>query len=104
LIHADNPLSKTQGVFLNPLVRVGYNSTSYDTINSESSALSLYDVYKGIWHNRVLRWSTTSMFKEWVVSNRIRKWRRKHLMYDERAGFCLVNEMQVMFEKGWRHV
>ena len=104
LIHADNPLSETQGVFLNPLVKVGYAGAAYDAAHSESAELSLWDVYMGIWKNRLLRWATTPMFKEWVVSDRISLWKKNNPGENERAWFCLVNEMQVLFEKGWRHV
>ncbi|KAF2692032.1 glycosyltransferase family 69 protein [Lentithecium fluviatile CBS 122367] len=104
LIHADNPFTRTHGVFLNPLVRVGYNSAIYDAVHSQSAELSLRHVYQGIWKNRLLRWIRTPMLKEWVVSARIRAWKKEHPGEDERAGFCLVNEMQIIFEKGWRHV
>ncbi|EGS21769.1 uncharacterized protein CTHT_0036360 [Thermochaetoides thermophila DSM 1495] len=33
LIHADNPASRTKGVFLNPAVRVGYNRKAYETVH-----------------------------------------------------------------------
>jgi hypothetical protein len=34
LIHADNPLSRTQGVFVNPHVRVGYGQKAYNAVDS----------------------------------------------------------------------
>jgi hypothetical protein len=104
LIHADNPLSATHGIFLNPLVKVGYNGMAYDVANSRSAELSLFGVYMGIWRNRVWRFTTTPMFKEWVVTDRISMWKKKNPGVDEPAWYCLINEMQVLFEKGWRHV
>ncbi|KAJ4293217.1 hypothetical protein N0V90_008499 [Kalmusia sp. IMI 367209] len=104
LIHADNPLSVTNGVFLNPVVRVGYNATSFDAIHSQYEELSMLDIWKGVWKNRILRWLTTPVLKEWVVRQRVKNWRKKHGSEDEPGGFCLINEMQVIHEKGWRHV
>jgi hypothetical protein len=104
LIHADNPLSKTHGIFLNPLVQVGYNSIAYDAVHSSSAKLSLWRLYVGVWKNRVLRWTTTPMLKEWVVTDRISMWKKRNPGENEPAWFCLVNEMQVLYAKGWRHV
>lgn len=104
LIHADNPLSSTHGVFLNPLVQVGYNQKAYDAARAATASTSLLHVYTKIWTNRVYRWTTTPMFKEWVVSSRIAAWKKAHPTEDERAAFCIVNEMQILYEKGWRHV
>jgi len=104
LIHADNPLSKAHGVFLNPLAKVGYTSAAYDAVHSPSADLSLLGMYMGVWKNRVLRWTVTPMFKEWVVTDRISMWKKKNPEEDERAWFCLINEMQVLIKKGWRHV
>jgi hypothetical protein len=102
LIHSDNPLSSTQGVFLNPLVQVGYNGDAYDGIHARR--MLLRGAFMRIWKNRILRWATTPMLKEWVVRNRISLWKKKNPGGDERAWYCLVNEMQVLFAKGWRHV
>lgn len=104
LIHADNPLSTTNGVFLNPVVRVGYNGTAFDAIHSQYEELSLLDIWKGVWRNRILRWLTTPVFKEWVVRTRVQNWRQTHNSEEEPGRFCLINEMQVIHEKGWRHV
>ncbi|EAQ87609.1 hypothetical protein CHGG_04228 [Chaetomium globosum CBS 148.51] len=34
LIHADNPGSRTRGVYVNPAVRVGYNRLAYDAVHN----------------------------------------------------------------------
>ncbi|KAF2641643.1 hypothetical protein P280DRAFT_468204 [Massarina eburnea CBS 473.64] len=103
LIHADNYWSSKKGVWLNPNVRVGYNGTSFDAVRSMPE-MSVGDVYKGVWRNRLLRWTTSAVFKEWVVGSRIKEWRKTHRLEEEAGSFCLVNEMQVIHEKGWRHV
>ena len=95
LIHSDNPLSTTKGVFLNPNVRVAYNATTYSAINHGIEVLA--DVggqidgipggdgrswpakgekFRGMWGNRVARW--TGWVKMWsegkVVRGRVEKW------------------------------
>ncbi|KAK4226566.1 cryptococcal mannosyltransferase 1-domain-containing protein [Podospora fimiseda] len=109
LIHADNPASKAKGVFLNPHVRVGYNKEAYTTVHPEDGAswLSLWQIWFGIWKNRVARWTTTSWFKEQRVISRISGWRRSGLpgeTREEKGGFCLINEMQVVVYNGWAHL
>ncbi|KAF1958816.1 hypothetical protein CC80DRAFT_20570 [Byssothecium circinans] len=103
LIHADNHWSTKKGVFLNPNVRVAYNGTSFDALRAIPE-MGIWDVYKGIWKNRLLRWTSSPVLKEWVVGNRVKRWRKEHQKEVEPGKFCLVNEMQVIHEKGWRHV
>ncbi|KAF2270897.1 putative polysaccharide export protein [Lojkania enalia] len=103
LIHADNPFSAAKGVFLNPNVKVGYNGTAYDAIHSTSAEMNPISILSAIWQNRILRWTTTPMFKEWVVHNRVRKWKQGR-SDNEPGEFCLVNEMQIIVENGWKHV
>lgn len=103
LIHADNKFSRTKGVFLNPNVQVGYNGTAYKASHSKEALMSPLKIYTLIWRNRIIRWFTTPMFKEWVVHNRVNAWARNKQNH-ERGEFCLINEMQVIMEKGWKHV
>jgi hypothetical protein len=102
LIHADNPLS-AKGVFMNPNVRVGYNATSDAAIHSHDNGMSLTEIYISIWRNRIIRWMTSPILKEWVVHKRVSKWEEEEQVH-EPGHFCLVNEMQVIHAKGWRHV
>ncbi|KAK3987236.1 cryptococcal mannosyltransferase 1-domain-containing protein [Cladorrhinum sp. PSN332] len=109
LIHADNPASKAKGVFLNPHVRVGYNKEAYKAVHPEggSSWLSLWQIWFGIWKNRVARWTTTSWFKEYRVRSRIAGWKNGGLpgeVREEKGDFCLINEMQVVVHNGWAHL
>lgn len=103
LIHADNPLSARKGVFLNPMVRVAYSGAAYDTIHTKYAVMSAWEIYAALWKSRVLGWSTTSFFKSWVVKKRVWKW-ESETAGRERGGFCLINEMQVIYERGWKHV
>ncbi|KAK4161067.1 glycosyltransferase [Cladorrhinum sp. PSN259] len=110
LIHADNPASKTKGVFLNPHVRVGYNKDAYKAVHPQDgeSWLSLWEIWFGIWKNRVARWTTTSWFKEYRVSSRVAGWRKQssasRKKREEKGEFCLINEMQVVVHNGWAHL
>src|SRR4051794_22339658 len=83
LIHADNPASRTRGVFVNPAVRVGYSRKAYDAVHGGGSSagggnggswLSLIEVYVGLWRNRFARWLTTPWFEEQEVKRRIQRW------------------------------
>ena len=103
LIHTNNPLSVWKGVFLNHNVKVGYNGSSYAAINSPDATLSIVQIFVSVWKNRLLRWSNTTTFKERLVRTQLRTWiaETKGL---ERGGFCLINEMQILYERGWKHM
>lgn len=108
LIHTDNPLSASKGVWLNPNVRVGYNSRAYDTVNPSGIKASAWvgtgTVLSGSWENRLLRWLTMEWFKEGTVRRRIRKWQAPDKDRVETGVACLINEMQVLVWNGWAHV
>ncbi|CCC07109.1 hypothetical protein SMACR_01133 [Sordaria macrospora] len=104
LIHADNPASRTRGVFLNPNVRVGYSRKAYDAVHPPGGWLSLSQVFSGLWKNRAARWFQTPLFKELQVRWRIRKWAEKEEGREEPGPFCLINEMQVIVHNGWAHL
>ncbi|KAK3111962.1 hypothetical protein LTR53_012256 [Teratosphaeriaceae sp. CCFEE 6253] len=108
LIHADNPLSHTKGVWVNPNVRVAYNGTAYSAINAESAWPRTSAVATGLWRNRMLRlgryFKATKAVGE--VSERVRKWTE----WGEGAAgggepgeYCLIDEMQFLLWNGWGH-
>jgi len=103
LIHADNPLSETKGVFLNPNVKVGYNGPAFDAVNSPEAVMSPFDIWVAVWKNRVLRLFTNPIFKEHVVRQRLWKW-SSETKQQESGDFCLINEMQILYAKGWKHM
>ncbi|KAK6415245.1 hypothetical protein LTR95_017614, partial [Oleoguttula sp. CCFEE 5521] len=76
LIHADNPLSKSRGVFLNPAVRVGYNASAYGIVNPPGNApwLSVLNIVRGSWENRIRRWFWTDYFVRSKIDGRLQKW------------------------------
>ncbi|KAJ8070690.1 hypothetical protein OCU04_001061 [Sclerotinia nivalis] len=112
LIHTDNKLSLTKGVWLNPNVRVSYNSKADNIINSKGGRWpSKREIFKGIWSNRWVRWTRFlgRYTERFVVERRVRLWRNemqqtKHAEVHEEGIHCLINEMQVLVENGWAHV
>lgn len=106
LIHADNPESPKRGVYLNPNVRVGYNSDAYKVLHPADGSPwpGYYEIWLGLWQNRLHRWFTTPAFKEWTCRRRQRTWEREKPGRDEKGWFCLINEMQVLVYNGWAHV
>lgn len=106
LVHADNPLSRTHGVWINPSVRVGYNPLAYAAVNptgAEAWVDTLGIVY-GSWVNRFKRWFTTTYLKEMAVKRRVAAWEKSAEGNRESGPFCLINEMQVLIRNGWAHV
>ncbi|ORY02450.1 cryptococcal mannosyltransferase 1-domain-containing protein [Clohesyomyces aquaticus] len=99
LIHADNPLSTTKGVFLNPIVKVGYDGTTYDEIHSKEASMSARKIYAAIWQNRIYRWVTTAHLNNWMIHKRVNSW-KKNGLDSEPGEFCLVNKMQAVMESG----
>lgn len=106
LIHADNPLSRDLGVYVNPHVRVGYNTEAYAATHppAGSSWVSTWGVLRGIWGSRILRWAYRTETRDWIVRRRLDKWAGEREGNVERGEFCVINEMQVLVENGWAHV
>ncbi|RDW86468.1 glycosyltransferase family 69 protein [Aspergillus mulundensis] len=102
LIHADNPLSRIHGVYLNPRVRVGYTGAAYAAVHP--SWLSPQFMVLGIWKNRLRRWVSTTFFQDFVVNRRVALWKGRSQNRHEVGEFCLINEMQVLISNGWAHV
>ncbi|KAL4973779.1 cryptococcal mannosyltransferase 1-domain-containing protein [Aspergillus desertorum] len=94
LIHADNYISKRRGVYLNPFVRVGYNTPAYTANRPESHWLSTWNIFKSIWENRLRRWFSSPFLEGWSLRSRITKWKAEDENNKERGEFCLTNEVQ----------
>ncbi|EED19751.1 polysaccharide export protein (CAP59), putative [Talaromyces stipitatus ATCC 10500] len=114
LIHADNPLSSTHGVYLNPKVRVGYNRAAYTAVHplkpqnwissSFSPSSSLARIVVSFWENRLRRWFTMPVFERRVIRRRVKNWENEEGNRHEPGEFCLIDEMQVLVSNGWAHV
>lgn len=95
LIHYDNPISAIYGIFLNPQVRVGYKEAAYEAAKSWPSTR---DVVLGL----LVRTGTWIVGLPWAnrkVDAELRKWGSKEVGRD-----CLIDEMQVLVENGWKHM
>ena len=106
LVHADNPLSRTKGVFVNPNVRVGYNESTYEEMTRfrERSWLSVGSIARGTWQNRIVRWFAPVRAKDGDVRRRWAAWNSENPGREEIGQSCLVDEMQVLMWNGWAHV
>ncbi|KAK3723765.1 hypothetical protein LTR37_001646 [Vermiconidia calcicola] len=102
LIHADNAISETKGVWLNPRVRVGYDDVAYRAVNQVPWPSSS-QIVRGIWTNRLLRWLSTAYFRERKMADRVAEWQQGS-NEEEVGAMCLVDEMQVLMPNGWAHV
>lgn len=104
LIHVDNPLSAQDGIYLNPLVRVGYSGSAYVAVNPVTKWLSPWPIIRGLWVNRIRRWTTTPWFKDRFVRNQVSRWEALDRTNYEPGQVCIVNEMQVLHPWGWYHI
>ncbi|KAL9634195.1 MAG: hypothetical protein Q9164_004240 [Protoblastenia rupestris] len=104
LIHTDNPLTSTHGVWLNPHVRVGYSVEAYDAVHGSHPWPSTLSVIRGIWSNRFWRWTTSTALKDAKVYHRLKQWKAVDAGRSESGTQCLINEMQVLVANGWAHV
>ena len=106
LVHADNPLSVTKGVWLNPQVRVGYSGEAYDVVhNTAPHWPGGWEAWRGIWGNRGARMIWGVWWKEKRVRRRVESWKSEKPGDRKEKGLgCLINEMQVLRDNGWAHV
>jgi hypothetical protein len=60
-------------------------------------------MYTAIWTNRLHRWFSTAWWRKWEVQQQVMMW-TKETGGREVGEFCIVDEMQVIMETGWKHV
>lgn len=104
LIHIDNPLSTTKGVWLNPDVRVGYTPLAYEAVHSGNIYPGFAASVRGVWTNRFWRWIAPAGIRTGVVKQTVKKWMKEDGQNYEHGEECLVNEMQVLIANGWAHI
>ena len=110
LIHADNPLSSDpgRGVWLNPNVRVGYDVAVYRQIRGRFPGA--WASIRGTWVNRWLGYKSIVQFalEQRTVYQRLAKWAAAtpdgEQPRRERGVECLINEKQIMWQNGWKHL
>ncbi|KAL1879131.1 hypothetical protein VTK73DRAFT_7250 [Phialemonium thermophilum] len=111
LIHADNVLTSEpdKGVWLNPNVRVAYSVPTYRQVKRDRFPGAVAAVF-GAWANR---WSRAKGVMQYsletqTVRTRLNKWKAEtppgELTRMEVGEPCLINEMQIMWQNGWRHL
>ncbi|ETS87161.1 hypothetical protein PFICI_00989 [Pestalotiopsis fici W106-1] len=109
LIHADNFLSSFKGVWLNPNVRVGYSVKAYNKIIADVFPTPFWTIVGG-WANRIMSWRIgfQTSLESRVVHKRIEEWAAEtpagELPRYEPGEACLINEMQIMWSNGWKHL
>ncbi|KAJ0107851.1 polysaccharide export protein [Diaporthe amygdali] len=113
LVHADNPLSAAAagGVWLNPNVRVGYSVPAYNAVRARHGEQfpGAWATVTGAWANRWLRWrgSLSHHVEGATVAKRLRQWVADAPEGEPRREpgvSCLINEKQIMWMNGWRHL
>ncbi|KAI1373200.1 glycosyltransferase family 69 protein [Hypoxylon crocopeplum] len=109
LIHADNYLTSEKGVWLNPNVRVAYGVKAYYQIRTNRFPNPFWAII-GAWINRLKGWriALQSQLENRVVRSRLEQWKIEtpdgDLPRYEPGEACLINEMQIMWSNGWKHL
>lgn len=114
LIHADNPLSahEDKGVWLNPNVRVGYSAAVYGQVQARQGDTfpAPFTTVVGAWALRWMRWRAPiqQYLERSLVVKRVKAWQEAtphgETLREEPGVSCLVNEKQIMWMNGWRHL
>ncbi|CAK7265171.1 hypothetical protein SEPCBS119000_001376 [Sporothrix epigloea] len=110
----DAESGKDVGVWLNPNVRVAYSAPVYNQVRAGGGGNGVFPggfwaVY-GTWANRWQRALSNVQFvlEGQTVLHRLRRWRTETPAGDqprnEPGAVCLINEMQIMWQNGWKHL
>ncbi|CAK7235198.1 hypothetical protein SEUCBS140593_009202 [Sporothrix eucalyptigena] len=113
-VDVDAEAGKNIGVWLNPNVRVAYSAPVYRQVrvggSSGSKFPGRFSAVYGTWVNRWGRALSNVQFvlESQTVLNRLRKWRAEtpegQPLRNEPGAVCLINEMQIMWQNGWKHL
>lgn len=109
LIHADNPLREKKGIYVNPNVRVGYKREVYEMVNGKGGWPGRWEAVRGVWGARlgwVREWGS-GWVERGLVGRRVQTWMEEGEGEESREELgleCLINEMQVLYQSGWRHL
>jgi hypothetical protein len=107
LIHADNALSRQEGkgIWLNPNVRVGYNVGAYEAVKGGKFPAPVTAVM-GTWVVRLGRVTgrIQGYLDDLTVQKRMANWRAEDPKRTEPGEVCVINEMQIMYKNGWKHL
>lgn len=79
LIHIDNPLSATKGVWLNPLLRVGYNPDACGVVEASANHPwpSFHARVTRLWYNTWARLTGAPrhVLEQLTVRSRLKQWK-----------------------------
>lgn len=118
------------GVWLNPNVRVAYSARAYDAVRGRHGApfpAGVWATVAGAWANRWLGWRAPlqQRLEAGTVLRRVRRWmeeggkeaasdgsgsgkgqgeEKRKMKRSEPGVSCLVNEKQIMWMNGWKHL
>ncbi|OMP89370.1 hypothetical protein BK809_0000009 [Diplodia seriata] len=102
---------RLKGVWLNPHVRVAYGGEAYKAVNPTGRGWpSVSERIRGMWYNRCWRLFGKIRFfgEDYMVRRRLEDWTVGDTSGEgankEIGAHCLINEMQVLVENGWKHV
>ncbi|KAK3722506.1 hypothetical protein LTR37_002498 [Vermiconidia calcicola] len=122
LIHADNRLSSSLGVWVNPNVRVGYChpdlhkpekntfahdwdifkhacQMAYDEVHPSGAGswVSYFQIARGLWENRLRRWTSLGVsMQNWKLRRKLQAWEAESETHEEVGNVCLVDEMHII--------
>lgn len=101
LIHYDNPLTPTAGVWINPAVRVGYSAEAYAAVTGGKWP-TMHEMRWGAWKSRWV-WSwLRDPIPHLKTAWRIGRWRRRYSHVDEPGLVCVQDLAMVLTADGWR--
>lgn len=101
LIHYDNPISSTVGVWINPDVRVGYSSEAYAAVTRGGEWPSTSELRWGKWKSK-WTWWIRDPIPHLKTSLRVWLWRRRFPNISEPGIACVQDIAMVITADGWR--
>lgn len=106
VVHYDNPLSLSKGVFINPGVRVAYSAEAYRAVASSPTKTkgnwpTGYELQWGNWRGKWIRWWARDWAAAIKVWSRVMRWRRDYPGVEEPALNCVSDLAMVLTGNGW---
>jgi Cryptococcal mannosyltransferase 1 len=103
LVHYDNPLSASKGVWMNHNVRVGYNAARYAAVHQSGWPTAKEFILGHL--SDLLIWFVPTQKRRIPIDRKYDEWRRLNANNTEIGSDCLVNKMMVVSDKGkWSEV
>jgi Cryptococcal mannosyltransferase 1 len=104
LINYDNPMSASKGVWMNPNVRVGYDTVRYEAVHRTSGWPSTAEIMLGRFSD-LFRWILRLRGRRALIDQRYEQWAHRRKLNTEVGSDCLINKMMVVSENGiWSEI